>query len=152
LSRKSAVSTILAAMFVIVIIIIAGSLLIYAYSTGLIGGELVSPGGGAHEALAIDSSSIINSTRISIAIRNIGPVAVTLVAYQVKDGAGNAYSNTAWAAAEGAPQQLMPNAVSNATFDINMGYCGCTLSGSPFTFSSTGTYTVTVTSARNNLY
>src|SRR6266849_3963301 len=53
-SRPKAVSTILAALLVIVVITIAGSVLIYAYSTGLIGNVGINHGTG-HEALNMDS-------------------------------------------------------------------------------------------------
>ncbi len=149
--NRKAVSTILAALLMVVIVVVA-SVMVYAWSTGLLGGLLVNPRGGAREALNMDAYSFPSHTFVTINIRNTGAMSVTLVTYYVKDGTGDSYGNTAWTAAQGAPQQLAPNAVSPTNFDINTGSCGCTLSGNTFTLTAGPSYTITVVTARNNQF
>jgi hypothetical protein len=149
IGNKKGIQTILAALLMVVIVVVA-SVMVYAWSTGLLGSLLVTPTAGK-EALNADTYSFYNTTMASINIRNSGTVAVTLVTYYVKDSSQNTYTNTAFTAAQSAPQSLQPNAVWTTNFDINTigNHCGC--SGATFTFTS-GSYTVTVVTSRNNQF
>ncbi len=148
--NKKGIQTILAALLMVVIVVVA-SVMVYAWSTGLLGSLLVTPQTGK-EALNMDTSSFYNNTMASITIRNTGTASVTLVTYYVKDSSGNTYSNTAWTAAQSAPQGLAPNTAAVANFDINTvgNHCGC--SGATFTFSAGTSYTITVVTSRNNQF
>jgi FlaG/FlaF family flagellin (archaellin) len=150
LGNKKAISTILAALLMVVIVVVA-SVMVYAWSTGLLGSLLVTPTAGK-EALNADTSSFYNATMATVNIRNTGSASVSLVTYYVKDTAGDTYSNTAWAG----PTGIAPNAVNPTNFDINTAgnHCGgCALSGgSAFTFTTGNSYTITVVTSRNNQF
>jgi FlaG/FlaF family flagellin (archaellin) len=150
--NKKAISTILAALLMVVIVVVA-SVMVYAWSTGLLGGLLVTPQTGK-EALNADTYSFYNTTMATINIRNTGSASVTLVTYYVKDASGNTYTNSAWTTAQSAPQGLMPNNVAVANFDINTAgsHCGCSNSGTAFAFTAGSSYTVTVVTSRNNQF
>jgi FlaG/FlaF family flagellin (archaellin) len=150
LGNRKAISTILAALLMVVIVVVA-SVMVYAWSTGLLGSLLITPTAGK-EALNADTYSFYNNTMAAVNIRNTGTASVTLITYYVKDAAGDTYSNTAWTG----PSGISPNAVNPTNIDINTAsnHCGgCTLSGgSAFTFSVGSSYTITVVTSRNNQF
>ncbi|TMI26969.1 hypothetical protein E6H36_03700 [Candidatus Bathyarchaeota archaeon] len=150
LGNKKAISTILAALLMVVIVVVA-SVMVYAWSTGLLGSLLITPTAGK-EALNADTYSFYNGTMAAVNIRNTGSASVSLVTYYVKDPSGSTYSNTAWIG----PTGIAPNAVSPTNFDINTvgNHCGgCTLSGgSAYTFTPGSSYTITVVTSRNNQF
>ncbi len=151
LGNKKGIDTILAALLMVVIVVVA-SVMVYAWSTGLLGGLLVTPTAGK-EALNADTYSFYNGTMAAINIRNTGSATVSLITYYVKDSAGDTYSNTVWSG----PTGIAPNQVNPTNFDINTAgnHCGsgCTLSGgSPFSFTAGSSYTITVVTSRNNQF
>lgn len=91
-----------------------------------------------HEALNIETSQVDSPTNLNLTIRNTGTVALTLVNYNVRDSVGNQYTKTNWAG-----PTFGPNSVRAVNIVID---------GSVFTFQSRNTYTITLTSARNNLF
>src|SRR5215469_18023146 len=95
LRNKKGINTILAALLMVVIVVVA-SVMVYAWSTGLLGTLLVQPNVGK-EALNMDSNSFAtNNTVVSIFIRNSGTASVTLQSYYVKDANGNSYQMGTW--------------------------------------------------------
>ncbi len=139
------IDTILAALLMVVIVVVA-SVMVYAWSTGLLGSLLVTPQAGK-EALNIENSAFSNSTSSTLYIRNTGTASISLVTYYVKDNSGNQYSRTTWTG-----PTISPNAL--ATTYVNIGAsCGtCTNQGSTFTFTAGNSYTVTVVTSRNNQF
>jgi len=90
------------------------------------------------ERLSLESQTLNSPTNVTLEIRNMGSVAISLVAYYVKDTPGQQYSNTSWSGPTIVPNALTPIAV--------------TIDGSSFTFQTGNDYTVTVITARNNQF
>lgn len=90
------------------------------------------------EGLNMESFQVNSPTNLTLNIRNYGSVAISLVAYTVKDMGGSQYSKTNWTG-----PTLNPNQLVATNFVID---------GSTFTFQSHSYYYVTVTSSRNNLF
>ncbi len=146
LRNKKGIDTILAALLMVVIVVVA-SVMVYAWSTGLLGSLLVTPQTGK-EALSLENTSFTNGTYTSLFIRNTGTASVSFVTYYVKDSNQNQYSRTTWT---GAPTNQAVNAL--VTTPINIGaQCGCSLSGTAFTFQPGNSYTVVVITSRNNQF
>ena len=153
LKNKKGINTILAALLMVVIVVVA-SVMVYAWSTGLLGTLLVQPQTGK-EALSMDSYSFPNATQVTIYVRNAGSVAVSLQSYYVKDSSGNQWQNTAFSPAG---QPVAPNTALGVTMGITTGNgCGssCVYTGSANAFNTfTGgySYTVLVVTTRNNQF
>ena len=146
LKNKKGINTILAALLMVVIVVVA-SVMVYAWSTGLLGTLLVQPNVGK-EALNMDSNSFTSTTNVTLYIRNSGSVGVTLQSYYVKDASGNSYQYNNWAG-----PNINPSAVFPANFLIGA-TCGsnCVLTGTAFTFTTGNSYTVLVVTSRNNQF
>src|SRR6059036_1093293 len=135
--NKKGIDTILAALLMVVIVVVA-SVMVYAWSTGLLGSLLITPTAGK-EALNMDTYAFnSNNMIVTINIRNTGSATVSLGTYYVKDTAGNTYSQTSWT---GGPI-IAPNAVNATNVPINTSCTGCTYSGAGtgFTFSAGSSY------------
>ena len=149
--NKKGINTILAALLMVVIVVVA-SVMVYAWSTGLLGTLLVQPQTGK-EAMNMDSYSFGNTTQVTLYVRNSGTAAITLQSYYVKDSAGNQWQNTAFA---GTP--INPNTAASVAIGITTGNgCGssCVYTGSANafnTFQSGFSYTVLVVTTRNNQF
>src|SRR5207244_12680422 len=78
-----------------VVIVVVASVMVYAWSTGLLGALMVTPQVGK-EAMNIENSSFSNSTLATIYIRNTGTASISLVTYYVRDNNANQYSKTTW--------------------------------------------------------
>ena len=85
--NKKGIDTILAALLMVVIVVVA-SVMVYAWSTGLLGSLLVTPTVGK-EALNAENYAFSNSTSATLYIRNSGSASVSFASYYVKDSAGN---------------------------------------------------------------
>ncbi len=148
LRDKKGIQTILAALLMVVIVVVA-SVMVYAWSTGLLGSLLVTPNTGK-EALNKESATFnANNMNVTIYIRNTGSAAVSFTTYYVKDSAGNTYTQTAWTWGP----TIQPNNVGLANIGIYTA-CGCgAVAGSGFTsFQSGNSYTVTVVTSRNSQF
>ncbi len=149
--NKKGIQTILAALLMVVIVVVA-SVMVYAWSTGLLGSLLVTPPTGK-EALNMESvafpTSGCGSCNATIYIRNTGAAAVSFTTYYAKDAAGDTYTQSAWTTGP----TIQPNGVGLALIGINTA-CGCGLpsAGTAFTFVSGNSYTVTVVTSRNNQF
>ncbi len=147
LRNKKGIDTILAALLMVVIVVVA-SVMVYAWSTGLLGSLLVTHKTGK-EALSLENTSFTNGTYTTLYIRNVGTAAVSFVTYYVKDANQNQYSKTNWAGAG------ITNQAVNAliTTNVNIGaQCACTNAGGAFTFQPGNSYTVIVITSRNNQF
>ncbi len=145
LKDKRGIDTILAALLMVVIVVVA-SVMVYAWSTGLLGGLLVTPPTGK-EALNLENTSFTNSTYATLFIRNAGTASVSFVTYYVKDNSGNQYAKTSWTG----PTNQAVNALITTTINIGA-TCGCTAPSTPFTFQPGNSYTVIVVTSRNNQF
>jgi hypothetical protein len=145
MKNKKGIDTILAALLMVVIVVVA-SVMVYAWSTGLLGTLLVTPNTGK-EALQQETVFFPGTTNMTVNIRNTGSVAASLVSYYVKDSSGNQYAKTTWTG-----PTVAPNAVATGVFLIGGSCSGCALTGSAFTFNSGYSYTVVVVTSRNNQF
>ena len=146
LKNTKGIDTILAALLMVVIVVVA-SVMVYAWSTGLLGGLLVTPQAGK-EALNIENSSFTNSTSTTLFLRNSGSASISLITYYVKDTSNNQYSRTSWTG-----PTVSPNGLATTTINIGATSCSaCTLSGTAFTFVAGNSYTVLVVTSRNNQF
>src|SRR6266704_6303963 len=95
---KKGIDTILAALLMVVIVVVA-SVMVYAWSTGLLGSLLVTPPTGK-EALNLESAapgSIASAaTNETLYIRNSGTSTISFTTYYVKDSAGDTYTQSVW--------------------------------------------------------
>ncbi len=139
------IDTILAALLMVVIVVVA-SVMVYAWSTGLLGSLLVTPQTGK-EAINIENSAFTNSTSATLYLRNTGTASISLVTYYVKDNANNQYSRTSWTG-----PTISPNGLATTYVNIGASCSACTNQGSPFTFVAGNSYTVLVVTSRNNQF
>ena len=146
LRDKKAISTILAALLMVVIVVVA-SVMVYAWSTGLLGSLLVTPTAGK-EALNMESATFGSSTNVTIYIRNTGTASVSFTTYYMKNTAGSTYTQAAWSNGP----TIAPNAVGLANILISGCSPACTLSGTAFTYDAGNAYTVTVVTSRNSQF
>src|SRR6266849_10482596 len=145
---KKGINTILAALLMVVIVVVA-SVMVYAWSTGLLGALLVTPSVGK-EAINIENSAFTNGTSVTLYLRNTGTASISLITYYVKDNSGNQYSRTNWPTGP----SIAPNGLATTPIYIgaNCPTPTCTNQGSSFTFVSGNSYTVTVVTSRNNQF
>ena len=158
IGNKKGIDTILAALLMVVIVVVA-SVMVYAWSTGLLGTLLVNPNNNKEGPLTPDNSVVCGTsgcTNATINIRNAGSLSVVLTSYYVSDSNGNTWALTSspWTAGGKNPTlTIAPNAVLPVVFFIGNGCASpntCTLSGTGFTSFTSGSYTVKVVTSRNN--
>ena len=100
-------------------------------------GCFVTPCPG-RESLNIETSQVNSPTNLTLSVRNVGSVGITLTSYAVKDSLGNQYAKMNWTTPFTNPNQL---AAINIIID-----------GSAFTFQSKNTYNIALTTTRNNIF
>jgi hypothetical protein len=145
IGNKKGIDTILAALLMVVIVVVA-AVMVYAWSTGLLGTLLVNPNNNKEGPLTMDNFAFSNSTSVTITIRNAGTSNVTLGTYYVTDSNGNQWSKQSWSGGT-----IAPNKAANTI--INIGNLCCSYSGATngfSSFSSGFSYTVKVVTAKNN--
>ena len=146
---KKGINTILAALLMVVIVVVA-AVMVYAWSTGLLGSLLVHPTTGQENLTYVtNSAAFSSSTNVTAYINNIGSVNSTLATYYVKDSNGNSYQ---YNYATGAGPTIAPNLQKAITFTIGSSCSSCTLTGNAFTFQSGYQYTVLMITSRNNQF
>src|SRR5467141_3767285 len=91
---RRGIDTILAALLMVVIVVVA-SVMVYAWSTGLLGTLLVTPTTGK-EVLTIENSAFNSNTNLTLDIRNAGSASVSLASYYVKNATGGQWSQLNW--------------------------------------------------------
>jgi FlaG/FlaF family flagellin (archaellin) len=149
LNDKKGIDTILAALLMVVIVVVA-AVMVYAWSTGLLGTLLVHPTTGQESLTYVaNSGAFSNSTSVTAYINNLGTANATLATYYVKDANGNSYQYSYSTA--GAPT-IAPNTSVPLTFKIGASCSSCSGTGSPFTFTSGYSYTVLMITSRNNQF
>src|SRR5437660_10794306 len=94
LKNKKGINTILASLLMVVIVVVA-SVMVYAWSTGLLGTLLVQPNVGK-EALTMDTYAFPNNNNVTLTLRNAGTAAITLTSYYVKNATGTKYTQPAY--------------------------------------------------------
>ncbi len=159
--NKKGIDTILAALLMVVIVVVA-AVMVYAWSTGLLGTLLVNPNNNKEGPLTADNSVVCGPsgcTNATINIRNAGSLSVTLTAYYITDSNGDQWSVTSWSTssptAKDTSLTIAPNQVVPIFFVVGSGCSpstSCTYTPGSGSFSSftTGSYTVKVVTSRNN--
>ncbi|TMI35993.1 hypothetical protein E6H25_04000 [Candidatus Bathyarchaeota archaeon] len=145
LNDRKGIQTILAALLMVVIVVVA-AVMVYAWSTGLLGTLLATPP-PREGPLAADSFAFANSTAVTIYIRNSGTGNVTLAAYYVTDSSGNTWQLLSWSGPTIAPNTAK---ATNIPISTSCPSCQYTGTGSGYTFTAGYSYTVKVLTARNN--
>ncbi len=148
MKNKKGIDTILAALLMVVIVVVA-AVMVYAWSTGLLGTLLVNPNNNKEGPLSADTYSFSNSTSVSLTLRNGGTGNVTLATYYVTDSNSNQWAKLSWTT--GNPT-IAPNKAVITVLLIGTG-SGCTYTGSSAgfpSFTSGYSYTVKVVTAKNN--
>jgi len=160
IGNKKGIDTILAALLMVVIVVVA-SVMVYAWSTGLLGTLLVTPQTGK-EAMNIENYGFNSVYNVTLDLRNTGSSSITLNSYYVKDSSGNQWSRLTWQTDTGGqhPAAIAPNALGIVYVSIGSGasglggQCGssCTPTGSFTQFSTGFSYTVLIVTSRNNQF
>ena len=149
LNNKKGIDTILAALLMVVIVVVA-SVMVYAWSTGLLGTLLVHPTTGQENLNYVtNSGAFSNGTNMTAYINNLGTANATIQTYYVKDSNGNSYQ---YSYATGAGPTIAPNKSVAINFPIGSTCVGCTLTGSAYTYTSGYSYTVLMITTRNNQF
>ncbi len=129
-----------------VVIVVVAAVMVYAWSTGLLGTLLVNPNNNKDGPLSADSYAFTGTSNVTIYVRNGGTGNVTLAAYYVTDSAGNTWQLLSWSG-----PTIAPNTAKATNILIGSGSgCQYTGSGSGFTFTSGYSYTVKVLTSKNN--
>src|SRR5437660_12136031 len=97
-----------------VVIVVVAAVMVYAWSTGLLGTLLVKPNTG-EGPLSPDSFAFSNSTSATISIRNAGTGNITFVAYYVTDTYVNTWSILTWTGPTIAPNKATNTVIAIAT-------------------------------------
>ena len=162
LQNKKGINTILAALLMVVIVVVA-AVMVYAWSTGLLGTLLVNPNNNKEGPLTLDTNAAFPSGQnVTLYIRNSGTLGVTLSSFYITDS-----SNDIWQAVNWNGPAINPNAVLTLTISIpsstsstacnsstGAGYsaapCSYVAGTGSFTTFTSGAYTVKVITGRNN--
>jgi hypothetical protein len=102
------------------------------------------------ESLKLSTYQFINGTSLSLILQNTGNTTVTIQSYVVRDSSGNT-----WSLSNFAGPVIIPNGFGTATILIGANCPGCVYGGIPglfFQFTVGQSYTVTVTTTRNNQF
>src|SRR5437879_5627112 len=145
---KKGINTILASLLMVVIVVVA-AVMVYAWSTGLLGTLLVKPNTG-EGPLSPDSFVFSNSTSVTIYVRNSGTSNVTLAAYYVTDSSSNTWQLLNWAGPTIAPNKA---AATNIPISTSCGLCQYTGTANAFNgFTSGYSYTVKVVTVQYHTF
>jgi hypothetical protein len=147
LGNKKGIQTILAALLMVVIVVVA-SVMVYAWSTGLLGSLLVHPTTG-NEAISMEQASFnSNNFNVTLYLRNTGAAAISFTTYYVKDSTGSTYTQSAYSWGP----TIQPTQVGLANIGINTA-CGCgSASGNAYQFVASNAYTILLISSRGNQF
>ena len=156
--NKKGIDTILAALLMVVIVVVA-SVMVYAWSTGLLG-SLMGNGTGnvGKDALSLESNGFNTNYNLTMSLRNQGTSSVTLASYYIKDSAGNQWGRLNWQTdtSPNHPLAIPAGAVGNVFILLGgSGPCNassCTSTGTAFAFTQGSTYYVTIITARGTQF
>jgi hypothetical protein len=102
------------------------------------------------ESLTLTGHQFLNGTSLSLILQNTGNTTVTIQSYVVRDSSGNI-----WILSNFAGPVIIPSGFGTAIILIGANCPGCVYRGIPglfFQFTAGQSYTVTVTTARNNQF
>ena len=102
------------------------------------------------ESLKLTGYQFINGTSLSLILQNTGNASMTIESYVVRDSSGNT-----WSLSNFAGPMIIPNGFGTAIILIGANCPGCVYGGIPglfFQFTAGQSYTVTVTTTRNNQF
>ena len=105
------------------------------------------------EALNMDLFQVNSSTNVSLNLRNVGSISLSLQVYLVKDSAGDQWQSDQWQNVSTPGPTLSPNSVATTVITIGQSCNSCSYTGATGAFSqftSTKYYTVEVVTARND--
>ncbi len=154
--NKKGIDTILAALLMVVIVVVA-SVMVYAWSTGLLSSLLVQ-NPVPRETISMENYAFTGGTcancNVTLFLRNSGTAAVGLQTYYVKDSSGNTFTLNYPVASQ---PSISVQAVLPVNILINTACTGCTYQSvnvaSPgYQFASGNSYTVQVVTAHNNQF
>ena len=137
------------ATLLMVVIVVAASVMVFVYATGLFGALTQAPN-LQKEALSLEFSTFgpNNPTyNLTLYLRNTGATPVTLASYYVKDPNGNQYAKLTWAG----QTTVSPTALGHPQILISSA-CNCNNTGSSFTFQTGNSYTITLLSNRGSQF
>ncbi len=114
LSNKKGINTILAALLMVVIVVVA-AVMVYAWSTGLLGTLLVNPNNNKEGPLTLDTTaSYPGNYNVTLYIRNSGTLGVTMTSFYVTDSNNDIWQDVNWANGP----SITPNTVLALTISI----------------------------------
>jgi hypothetical protein len=164
--NRKGIDTILAALLMVVIVVVA-AVMVYAWSTGLLGTLLVNPNNNKEGPLTLDTSGAFPSANnVTLYIRNGGTLGVTLNSFYITDSYNDLWQAISWTAGP----SINPNAVVSVTISVptvqSGPNCYVSIAGAASTattcsyvagsgtyqsgFFQPGQYTVKVITSRNN--
>jgi len=117
---KKGISTILAALLLVVIVVVA-SVIVYAWSTGLFGG-LMPSSPSVKEGLSMDSYRWASNTTVTLYIRNVGSVDVTLESYYIEEAGQTRSGPTSAGALTVSVNSVEPVSISPSGFSWVSGH------------------------------
>ena len=144
---KKGIDTILASLLMVVIVV-AASVMVFVYATGLFGALTRAPN-LQKEALNLEFSSFgpNNPTyNVTLYLRNTGGTPISLVSYYVTNSNTSQYAKTSWTG----PPSITPTTLGQA--QILISGCSCTNTGGAFTFTVGNSYTITLLSSRGSQF
>jgi hypothetical protein len=103
-----------------------------------------------NEGLKLNSYTFNNGTMLTLALQNTGNGSITITSYVIRDSSGDAWSQTNYSG-----PSIAVNSAGTAIILIGSSCPSCTYTGITglfFTFQHGQSYTVTVTTARNNQF
>ena len=141
--NKKGINTILAALLMVVIVVVA-AVMVYAWSTGLLGTLLVNPNNNKEGPLNLDTNAAFpTGNNVTLYIRNAGTLGVTLTSFYITDASNDIWQDVAWTSpGSGIGPTINPNAVATVTISINQvsGNCWTSVAvGSGVVGATTGT-------------
>ena len=138
---KRGVDTIIATVLMVAIVV-AASVMVFVYATGLFGALTRAPN-LQKEQLSLEFSNFgpqNPTSNVTLFLRNTGSVPLTLISYYVNTNSSQ-YAKTTWAG-----PSITPVSLGQAQILIS-GPCGCTNTGGAFTFTVGSSYTITLVSS-----
>lgn len=170
--NKKGINTILASLLMVVIVVVA-AVMVYAWSTGLLGTLLVNPNNNKEGPVTLDTNAAFPSNgNVTLYIRNSGTLGVTLTSFYITDSSNDIWQTLTWT---GGPT-INPNTVVSVTIGTPStttgATCGSSVAGAAYTSSTcsyvagsgagfggaasgqssfgSGSYTIKVITSRNN--
>ena len=135
------------ATLLMVVIVVAASVMVFVYATGLFGALTQAPN-LQKEALSLEFTSFgpNNPTyNVTLYLRNTGGTPISLTGYYVKNANTSQYAKTSWTGLS-----MTPTALGQA--QILISGCSCTNTGGTFTFTVGNAYSITLLSSRGSTF